>query len=107
MQRQFCGKSVSLQELAIRAIDTPQSFSYYHSLNYYDDYDFQGNIFGQPNTILGQVTALRTKGLLTDSAITVLDTRVYAADGELLQCGRQSNPQGPALQKQCSGREQL
>ena len=52
----------------------PQSIAYYHSINYYDNYDFPGNVFGQPNTSLGQAPSGRTKGLLTASAITVLGT---------------------------------
>ncbi|TKC54975.1 hypothetical protein FBD94_25625, partial [Pedobacter hiemivivus] len=70
----------------------PQSISYYHSLNYYGDYSFPGNVFGQPNATLGQAQASGTKGLLTASSTTVLGTgnmlltvNYYDAEGRLIQ----------------------
>jgi RHS repeat-associated protein len=70
----------------------PQSISYYHSLNYYDDYNFPGNVFGQPDTTLGQMQAPHTKGLLTGSSITVLGTgtmlltvNYYDVEGRMIQ----------------------
>jgi RHS repeat-associated protein len=49
------------------------AITYYHSLNYYDDYDFYDNVFGQPNGTT-QLLAPMTKGLLTCSRITTLGT---------------------------------
>lgn len=73
----------------------PQNITYYHSINYYDDYDFLGNI-GQPDPALGQVTSARTKGLLTGSSITVLGTgnmlttvNYYDAEGRVIQSASQ------------------
>ncbi|TCC99446.1 DUF6443 domain-containing protein [Pedobacter hiemivivus] len=70
----------------------PQIISYYHSLNYYDDYDFPGNVFGQPDTGLGQMQSPCTKGLLTGSNVTVLGTgsmlltvNYYDAEGRVVQ----------------------
>ncbi|TCC97851.1 DUF6443 domain-containing protein [Pedobacter hiemivivus] len=64
----------------------------FHSVNYYDDYDFPGNIFGQPNSSLGQVGSERTKGLLTASKIRVLGTsnmlqtiNYYDQEGRVIQ----------------------
>ncbi len=45
----------------------------YHLFNYYDDYDFYNNTFGQPNGTT-QVLASRTKGLLTGSRVNTLGT---------------------------------
>lgn len=47
--------------------------NYYHSISYYDDYNFYNNTFGQPNGTT-HVLALRTKGLLTGTRTTVLGT---------------------------------
>lgn len=70
----------------------PQTISYYNSINYYDDYDFPGNVFGQPNTSLGQVGSARVKGLATGSSIAVLGTsdmlqtvNYYDQDGRVIQ----------------------
>jgi len=46
---------------------------YYHTLNYYDDYNFYGNDFGQPNGT-SQVVPPGTQGLLTGARTTVLGT---------------------------------
>lgn len=43
----------------------------YHTISYYDDYDFFGNIFGQPNGI-NQVASTKTKGLITATSVNVL-----------------------------------
>ncbi len=43
----------------------------YLTVNYYDDYDFFNNTFGQPNGTT-QVQASKTKGLLTGTSTTVL-----------------------------------
>ncbi|WP_182922499.1 DUF6443 domain-containing protein [Pedobacter planticolens] len=51
----------------------PVSIAYFHSLSYYDDYDFFANTFGQPNGTT-QVTAARTMGLPTGTRTTVLGT---------------------------------
>ncbi|NQX43439.1 RHS repeat-associated core domain-containing protein [Pedobacter steynii] len=51
----------------------PQTISSYHSINYYDDYNFPANNFGQPNGTT-QVLASQTKGLPTASKINVLGT---------------------------------
>ena len=45
----------------------------YHTINYYDDYNFYGNAFGQPNGV-SQVTSTNTKGLATGSKINILGT---------------------------------
>ena len=47
------------------------SISNYHLFNYYDDYDFYNNTFGQPNGTT-QVLAPRTKGLPTGTRTTIL-----------------------------------
>ena len=47
--------------------------SSYHLFSYYDDYDFYNNTFGQPNGTT-QVTAERTKGLLTGTRTNILCT---------------------------------
>ena len=47
--------------------------NYYHTINYYDDYDFHNNVFGQPNGTT-QVSSARTKGLPTGTRTTVLGT---------------------------------
>ncbi|RWU09956.1 DUF6443 domain-containing protein [Pedobacter chitinilyticus] len=49
------------------------NITYYHSINYYDDYDFYNNAFGQPNGTT-QVSSARTKGLPTGARITTLGT---------------------------------
>lgn len=51
----------------------PQTVAYYHSIYFYDDYDFPGNRFGGPNGTT-QVTSARTKALLTGTKITTLGT---------------------------------
>lgn len=70
----------------------PQSISAYHSINYYDDYDFPDNVFGQPNASLGQVGSARVKGLATGSSIAVLGTldrlqtvNYYDQEGRVIQ----------------------
>ncbi|MFD2581341.1 DUF6443 domain-containing protein [Pedobacter vanadiisoli] len=62
----------------------------YYVLNYYDDYDFVGNTFGQPGT--GQGPAARTKGLLTGTKVKNLGTgtmlltvNYYDLEGRILQ----------------------
>ncbi len=45
--------------------------NYYHTISYYDDYDFHNNAFGQPNGTT-QVSSARTKGLPTGTRTTVL-----------------------------------
>ncbi|RWU07724.1 DUF6443 domain-containing protein [Pedobacter chitinilyticus] len=47
--------------------------NYYHTISYYDDYDFHNNAFGQPNGTT-QVSSTRTKGLLIGTRTTVLGT---------------------------------
>ncbi|MBO9596141.1 MAG: hypothetical protein J7599_24885, partial [Niabella sp.] len=44
----------------------------YYVLNYYDDYDFVGNTFGQPGA--GQAPSARTKSLLTGTKVKNLGT---------------------------------
>ncbi|WP_165503550.1 DUF6443 domain-containing protein [Pedobacter hiemivivus] len=70
----------------------PQTITNYHIVNYYDDYAFPGNTFGAPNTGLGQVTAERTKGLLTGSYVYIpgtttrsLSVSYYDAEGRMIQ----------------------
>ena len=48
----------------------PQTITYYHTISYYDDYDFPGNSFGQPTGT--QATGGRTRTLLTGSMVTTL-----------------------------------
>ncbi|MBB2145786.1 RHS repeat-associated core domain-containing protein [Pedobacter sp. LMG 31464] len=68
----------------------PVSVAYFHSLSYYDDYDFFANTFGQPNGTT-QVLASRTRGLPTGTRTTVLGTgtmlltvNYYDADGRVV-----------------------
>ncbi|MGN8055091.1 DUF6443 domain-containing protein [Pedobacter sp. 22163] len=67
----------------------PKSVTYYHSISYYDDYNFYNNTFGLP--ILPQVSGGRTKTLLTGSRTTVLGTgtmllsvNYYDGDGRVI-----------------------
>ncbi|MCJ0742624.1 DUF6443 domain-containing protein [Pedobacter montanisoli] len=46
----------------------------YHTLNYYDDYDFYSNSFGLPTG--SQVSGTRTKGLLTGTRVNTLGTSI-------------------------------
>lgn len=62
----------------------------YHTINYYDDYDFYNNSFGQP--VAPQVGSSRTKSLLTGTRVTVLETNTkllsvsyYDEDGRVVQ----------------------
>jgi len=62
----------------------------YYILNYYDDYDFVGNTFGQPSA--GQAPAARTKSLLTGTKVKNLGTgtmlltlNYYDLEGRVLQ----------------------
>ncbi|MFD2581599.1 DUF6443 domain-containing protein [Pedobacter vanadiisoli] len=62
----------------------------YYVLNYYDDYDFVGNTFGQPG--VGQAPAARTKSLLTGTKVKNLGTgamlltvNYYDLEGRVLQ----------------------
>ncbi len=50
----------------------PTSIMAYHTVNYYDDYDFSGNSFGQPSG--SQAPNERTRGLLTGSNVQNLGT---------------------------------
>ncbi|RZJ76955.1 MAG: RHS repeat protein [Flavobacterium sp.] len=68
----------------------PRNIAYYHSISYYDGYDFPGNSFGQPSG--SQAGGGRTKGLLTGSKITVLGTgtmlltvNYYDQEGRVVQ----------------------
>ena len=45
----------------------------YHTISYYDDYNFYGNTFGQPNGVT-QVSSANTKGLVTGTKINILGT---------------------------------
>ncbi|TCC99188.1 DUF6443 domain-containing protein [Pedobacter hiemivivus] len=62
----------------------------YHSINYYDDYDFYNNTFGQP--VLPQVGGNRTKTSLTGTRTTTLGTGImllavnyYDEEGRVVQ----------------------
>jgi RHS repeat-associated protein len=62
----------------------------YHNINYYDDYDFYNNTFGQP--VLPQVGGGRTKTLLTGTRTTILGTgtmllgvNYYDEEGQVVQ----------------------
>ncbi|MBB6240541.1 hypothetical protein HDC90_005224, partial [Pedobacter sp. AK013] len=62
----------------------------YYVLNYYDDYDFVGNTFGQPGT--SQAPAARTKSLLTGTKVKnlgngtmLLTVNYYDLEGRILQ----------------------
>lgn len=64
----------------------------YLSINYYDDYNFYSNAFGQPNGGT-QVSSERTKGLSTGSRIKILGSGVmpltvnyYDKEGRVVQC---------------------
>jgi RHS repeat-associated protein len=54
-------------------VSFPTVPDYYHSINYYDDYDFYNNTFGQPNGTT-EVSSARTRGLPTGTLITTLGT---------------------------------
>jgi RHS repeat-associated protein len=71
-------------------VSYPTAFDYFHSISYYDDYDFYGNSFGQPNGTT-EVVAARTRGLLTGTKVTTLGTgdmlltvMYYDADGRVI-----------------------
>ncbi|MFD2581590.1 DUF6443 domain-containing protein [Pedobacter vanadiisoli] len=62
----------------------------YYVLNYYDDYDFVGNTFGQPGA--GQAPVARTKSLLTGTKVKNLGTgtmlltvNYYDLEGRVVQ----------------------
>ncbi|MDQ0638329.1 RHS repeat-associated protein [Pedobacter sp. W3I1] len=62
----------------------------FHTINYYDDYDFPGNSFGQPTG--SQAPAARTKSLLTGSKVKnlgsgtmLLTVNYYDLEGRVVQ----------------------
>ncbi|MEH3111711.1 DUF6443 domain-containing protein [Pedobacter terrae] len=62
----------------------------YYVLNYYDNYDFPGNTFGQPGT--GQAPKERAKSLLTGTKVKILGTgsmlltvNYYDLEGRIIQ----------------------
>ncbi|KIA95220.1 hypothetical protein OC25_07870 [Pedobacter kyungheensis] len=68
----------------------PTSITAYHTVNYYDDYDFAGNSFGQPSG--SQAPAARTKSLLTGTKVKnlgtgamLLTTNYYDLEGRVVQ----------------------
>ncbi|MBO9675762.1 MAG: RHS repeat-associated core domain-containing protein [Sphingobacteriaceae bacterium] len=68
----------------------PQGDFVVNTVNYYDDYDFVENIFGQPGT--GQAPVARTKSLLTGTKVKnlgtgtmLLTTNYYDLEGRILQ----------------------
>lgn len=68
----------------------PQRIAGYYSINYYDDYIFPGNTFGEPAG--NQVGAARTRSLLTGTKVNVLGSTkmllsvyYYDAEGRVLQ----------------------
>nr|WP_199157290.1 DUF6443 domain-containing protein [Pedobacter sp. ASV2] len=73
------------------------SISAYYSINYYDDYDFLANTFGQPNGV-SQVNGGRTKGLPTGSRILTLSSssqlltvNYYDEEGRVVQSKSQNH----------------
>ncbi|HKG05646.1 MAG TPA: RHS repeat-associated core domain-containing protein, partial [Pedobacter sp.] len=71
----------------------------YHTVEYYDDYNFYNNTFGGPSgPASGQVDGDRTKGLLTGNYIAMLDggmgylsTYYYDEEGQLLLTKKQNH----------------
>ncbi|KIA89495.1 hypothetical protein OC25_25355, partial [Pedobacter kyungheensis] len=68
----------------------PTSITAYHTVNYYDDYDFAGNSFGPPSG--SQAPAARTKSLLTGTKVKnlgtgamLLTTNYYDLEGRIVQ----------------------
>lgn len=68
----------------------PQSISYYHSINYYDNYNFPSNGFGAPSA--SQASGDRVNTLLTATKTTVLGTgtmlltvNYYDLEGRIVQ----------------------
>ncbi|TKC04134.1 RHS repeat-associated core domain-containing protein, partial [Pedobacter polaris] len=75
----------------------PLVIAHFHSVSYYDDYDFFANTFGQPNGTT-QVTAERTRGLLTGTRVNVLGTgtmllsvNYYDLDGRVVTTKSQNH----------------
>ncbi|NQX42971.1 RHS repeat-associated core domain-containing protein [Pedobacter steynii] len=76
----------------------PTNITAYHSINYYDNYQFPGNDFGVPDTGKGQVDGIRTQGLPTGTKTTVLGTETmllsinyYDDEGRVLQIKSQNH----------------
>ncbi|MBB5649130.1 DUF6443 domain-containing protein [Pedobacter cryoconitis] len=77
----------------------PQGVTSYYLINYYDDYSFPGNTFGEPGS--SQVGAARTKSLLTGNKVNVLGTtkmllsvHYYDAEGRVIQTKSQNHLDG-------------
>jgi len=68
----------------------PRVIPYYHTINYYDDYNFPGNSFGEPATGLasgGRVKSLPTGSMVTTigTGIMLLNVNYYDLEGRLVQ----------------------
>ncbi|NQX40647.1 RHS repeat-associated core domain-containing protein [Pedobacter steynii] len=79
----------------------PTNITYYHSINYYDDYSFPDNTFGLPDGSLSQLGTAGTKGMLTGNRTTVLGTgtmlltvNYYDTDRRLVQTKSENHLNG-------------
>ncbi|MBB5621512.1 RHS repeat-associated protein [Pedobacter cryoconitis] len=77
----------------------PQTVAGYYLINYYDNYSFAGNTFGEP--VGSQVGAARTRSLLTGTRVNVLGStkmllsvHYYDAEGRVIQTKSQNHLDG-------------
>ncbi|WP_238326545.1 DUF6443 domain-containing protein [Pedobacter heparinus] len=82
----------------------PQNnIAWYHTINYYDDYNFPGNSFPQPDGVT-QMSASRVKGLQTgsfvyqvNSSTRYLSVNYYDKDGRVLKTAAENHLGGTDL----------
>lgn len=75
----------------------PQSIAYRYTLNYYDDYNFAGNTFAQPDGTT-QMSAGRVKGLQTGSFVYLINSSTrylsvnyYDAEGRIIKTAAENH----------------
>lgn len=75
----------------------PQTIAYYYNINYYDDYNFPGNSFPQPDGVT-QMPAARTKGLQTGSFVYLINSSTrylninyYDQEGRLIRTAAENH----------------
>lgn len=75
----------------------PQNIAHYYSINYYDNYDFPGNAFPQPDGVT-QMLAARTKGLQTggfvyliNSSTRYLSVNYYDQEGRVIRTATENH----------------